>query len=156
MFNGNFNKNMFNKEFENYKKEQQEKSGYNLVKYKDPEVNISYKNKDSIMVLGKGKIDNFTGESGGLNYTDYKDAYTNSCLIDTNSINLRKRSKSILDKKAERKNISYQMSEKDIKLQELKRIKEEKEEQERISRLKQYEEKAFNNYNEVHKRLLGR
>ena len=99
---------------------------------------------------------NFTGESGGLNYTDYKDAYTNSCLIDINSINLRKRSKSLLDKKAERKNISYQMSEQDIKLQELKRIKEEKEEQERIARLKQYEEKAFNNYNEIHKRLLGR
>jgi len=156
MFSGNFNKNMFNKEFENYKREQQEKTGSNLVKYEEPKVDISYKNKDSIMVLGKGKIDNFTGESGGLNYTDYKDAYTNSCLIDTKSINLRKRSKSILDKEAERKNISYQMSEQDIQLQELKRIKEEKEEQERIARLKQYEEKAFNNYNEVHKRLLGR
>ena len=108
------------------------------------------------MVLGKGEIDNFTGETGGLNYTDYKDAYTNTCLIDTNSINLRKRSKSILDKEAERKNISYQMSKQDIKSEELKRIKDEKEEQERINRLKQYEKTAFNNYNEVHKRLLGR
>ena len=90
MFNGNFNKNMFNREFENYKKEQQEKLGSKLVKYQEPEVDISYKNKDSIMVLGKGKIENFTGESGGLNYTDYKDAYTNSCLIDTKSVSLSK------------------------------------------------------------------
>jgi curved DNA-binding protein CbpA len=156
MFNGNFNKNMFNREFENYKKEQQERLGSNLVKYQEPEVDISYKNKDSIMVLGKGKIENFSGESGGLNYTDYKDAYTNSCLIDTKTVSIRKRTKSVLDKEAERKNISYQMTEKDMKLQELKRIKGEKEENERIMRLKQFEERAFNNYNEVHKRLLGR
>ena len=155
MFNGNFNKNMFNREFDNYKKEQQQNLGSKLVKYEEPRVDISYKNKDSIMVLGKGKIDDFTGESGGLNYTDYKDAYTNSCLIDIKSVSI-KRSKSVLDKEAERKKISYQMSEKDMKVQELKRIKEEKEEQERIMRLKQFEERAFNNYNEVHKRLLGR
>ena len=91
MFNGNFNKNMFNREFDNYKKEQQQKLGSKLVKYQEPQVDISYKNKDSIMVLGKGKIDNFTGESGGLNYTDYKDAYTNSCLIDIKSVSINKR-----------------------------------------------------------------
>ena len=43
MFNGNFNKNMFNKEFNNYKKEQQQKLGKNLVKYEEPKIDISYK-----------------------------------------------------------------------------------------------------------------
>ena len=50
------------------------------------------------MVLGKGNITDFSGESdGGLNYRDYKDAFTNSCLIDTSSISMRGRAKNIND-----------------------------------------------------------
>jgi curved DNA-binding protein CbpA len=75
MFNGNFNKNMFNNEFEKYKKEQQKQTGSQLTKYDEPQVDISFKGKDSLMVLGKGNISDFSGESnGGLNYRDYKDA----------------------------------------------------------------------------------
>ena len=125
LFNGNFNKNMFNNEFDKYKKEQQAKLDKSIINYEEPNINISYKNKDSIMFLGKCKIDNFSGEAGGLLFTDYKDAYTNSCLIDINSIKISGKSKTLLDKKAERKNISYQMSEKDIQKQEIKRLKEE-------------------------------
>ena len=39
---------MFNHEFEKYKREQQKKNGSQLVKYENPEVNISYKGKKII------------------------------------------------------------------------------------------------------------
>ena len=54
-----------------------------LVKYDNPEVDISCKGKHSLTVLGQEKISDFSGDtSSGLGFRDYKDAYTNSCLID--------------------------------------------------------------------------
>ena len=38
------------------------------------------------MVLGQGKVDDFSGESGGLSYRDYKDAYTNTYLVDESKV----------------------------------------------------------------------
>ena len=157
LFDGNFNKNMFNREFEKYKSEQQQKMGSKIVKYDEPQVDISFKGKDSLMVLGKGDITDFSGESdGGLNYRDYKDAFTNSCLIDTSSISTRGRAKNINDMESSRSNISYQMSQEDQKKYALKKQKEEQEEQNRIQRLQQFEEKAFNTYDRIHQRMLGR
>jgi len=157
LFDGNFNKNMFNREFEKYKSEQQQKMGSKIVRYDEPQVDISFKGKDSLMVLGKGNITDFSGESdGGLNYRDYKDAFTNSCLIDTSSISMRGRAKNINDMESSRSNISYQMSQEDQKKYALKKQKEEQEEQNRIQRLQQFEEKAFNTYDRIHQRMLGR
>jgi len=156
MFNGNFNKNMFNSEFEKYKKEQQRNMGSQVVKYDEPQVDISFKGKDSLMTLGKGNIDDFSGESNGLNYRDYKDAFTNSCLIDTSSTDTRGRPRNINDMESSRTNISYQMSHEDQQQYQLKKQKEEQEEQQRQQRLQHYEEKAFNSYDQIHKRMLGR
>lgn len=55
-----------------------------------------------------------------------------------------------------RSNISYQMSQEDQKKYALKKQKEEQEEQNRIQRLQQFEEKAFNTYDRIHQRMLGR
>jgi len=158
MFNGNFNKNMFNNEFEKYKKEQQKQMGSQLTKYDEPQVDISFKGKDSLMVLGKGNISDFSGESsGGLNYRDYKDAFTNSCLIDVNSsTDTRGRPRNINDMESSRSDISYQMSHEDQQRYQLKKQKEEQQEQHRLQRLQEYEEKAFNSYDMIHQRMLGR
>ena len=79
IFNGNFNKERFEEEFQKEKQRQQERISSELVKYDEPKVDISYKGKDSIMVLGEGNIKDFSGESsGGLVYRDYKDVYTNT------------------------------------------------------------------------------
>ena len=158
MFNGNFNKNMFNNEFEKYKKEQQKQMGSQLTKYDGPQVDISFKGKDSLMVLGKGNISDFSGESsGGLNYRDYKDAFTNSCLIDVNSsTDTRGRPRNINDMESSRSDISYQMSHEDQQRYQLKKQKEEQQEQHRLQRLQEYEEKAFNSYDMIHQRMLGR
>ena len=37
---------MFNREFEKYKSEQQQKMGSKIVKYDEPRVDISFKGKD--------------------------------------------------------------------------------------------------------------
>ena len=157
LFNGNFNKNMFNHEFEKYKRDQQKKNGSQLVKYENPEVNISYKGKDSLSVLGQNKVSDFSGDTGsGLNYRDYRDAFTNSCLIDTRQFKDNGRPRDINAMESSRTNISYEMSEQDQKSYMLQQLREKKEEEQRIQRLQQYENKAFNTYDKIHQRLLNR
>ena len=79
MFNKSFNKDLFNHEFEKYKVTQQKKIGGELVNYEEPQVDISMRGKDSLMVLGQEKVSDFSGTSaGGLTFRDYKDAFTNS------------------------------------------------------------------------------
>ena len=157
MFDGNFNKNMFNREFEKYKMEQSKKMGTQMVKYSEPQVDISYKGKSQIMTLGQGKIDNFSGESGnGLAYRDYKDAFTNSCLIDTRQVNTRERPRNIDDAEYQRSKISYQLSPEDQRRQALQKQVQEQEEQQRLLRLQANDQRAFGAYDKIHRRMLGR
>ena len=156
IFNGNFNKERFEEEFQKEKQKQQERISSELVKYDEPKVDISYKGKDSIMVLGEGNIKDFSGESsGGLVYRDYKDAYTNTLLIDVNTVDTKGRARSIGEQKASRSKVSYQLSEDDQRKESLRSKEEEKAEEMRLQRLKDFEEKSFQTYDRIHQRLLG-
>ena len=86
----------------------------------------------SILVLGKEKVTSYTGESNGLHYRDLKEAYTESTLIDVNSVDTGKRSDNIQCMERERSNVRFQMSEDDMKLQALRQQKSERDEAERI------------------------
>jgi len=157
LFDGKFNKNLFNHEFEKYKKDQQRKSGSQLVKYDNPNVDISFRGKDSLSVLGQNKVNDFSGDTGaGLGFRDYKDAFTNSCLIDTGAFKDSGRPRDINSMEASRSNISYQMSEQDQKQLLLQQMREKKEEEQRIQRLQQFEQQAFSTYDKIHQRLLNR
>lgn len=156
LFKGGFNEDKFNNAFLK-EKQKQSKNSQSIVKYTDPKVDISYRGKDSIVLLGQDKIDDFSGESSsGLAYRDYKDAYTNSCLIDINSVDISKRSRNMKERSLERKKISYTMSEEDLKKQELFELKEKQREEERIRRLNKSDQQAFNTYDAIHKRMLGK
>uniref|UniRef100_A0A6C0C4H6 J domain-containing protein n=1 Tax=viral metagenome TaxID=1070528 RepID=A0A6C0C4H6_9ZZZZ len=156
MFNKSFNKDLFNHEFDKYKVQQQKKMGSQVIKYDEPQVDISMRGKDSLMVLGQNNVADFSGTSeGGLNFRDYKDAFTNSCLIDTGSMNISNRSNSIQDVERSRSNISYQMSEQDLRKQHLSKSRQEQEEQDRIHRLNQQDNRAFTMYDKIHSRLIG-
>jgi len=48
------------------------------------------------------------------------------------------------------------MSHEDQQRYQLKKQKEEQQEQHRLQRLQEYEEKAFNSYDMIHQRMLGR
>tara|TARA_Y100000590_G_scaffold4652_1_gene6238 strand:- start:693 stop:1706 length:1014 start_codon:yes stop_codon:yes gene_type:complete len=154
--NPSLTKDNFNREFSKIKKKQLKKKGRNVVKYQAPMEDISYKNKSSIMILGQGKVDDFSGESGGLAYRDYKDAYTNTYLVDEGGNLDPSRPKDLKETQKQRENISYEMDEKEQQIYALQKIKEEKEERLRLERLDNYEKKAFNIYDQVHQRMIGR
>ena len=156
MFNKSFNKDLFNHEFEKYKKQQQKQTGSQLVQYDEPQVDISMRGKDSLMVLGQNNVSDFSGMSeGGLNFRDYKDAFTNSCLIDTGSMDISNRDNSIQGVERSRSNISYKLSERDIRKQQMMKNMAEQEEQDRIHRLNQQDNRAFTMYDKIHSRLIG-
>jgi curved DNA-binding protein CbpA len=157
MFNKSFNKDLFNSEFSKYKAQQQKQLGTQVVQYDEPQVDISMKGKDSLMILGQNNISNFSGQSsGGLTFRDYKDAFTNSCLIDESSVNISDRANNIHAIKSSRSNISYKMSPEDLRKQEMIKIKMEQEEQKRLQRLTNRDNQAFSTYERIHDRMLQR
>ena len=154
MFQGNFNKDMFNHEFEKYKQEQKQAQGQQLIQY-EPEVRLSMKNQDSLVTLGQGKVTNFSGEVGNLGFTDYKAAFTvDSTLIDTGSVDINKRANSIKGVERERSNISYQMSAEDQQRAAYQEALQQKEERARIQRLQVYDQQSEDTYTKVHQLLL--
>ena len=155
LFQNGFNKDMFNATFEQYKKEQSQKTGNQLVQYKEPEVRISMQNQDSLMTLGQGKVTNFGGTTDNLSFTDYKQAFTDgSMLIDTSSVNISDRSGSMNQIKAQRSNVSYTMNQQDEQRFALQKMEEQKAEQNRIQRLQVYDQKQGQAYEKIHSMLL--
>ena len=131
------------------------KNKHELQKYSEPEELVSMSNRDSIMILGKERVKSYTGESNGLHYRDLKEAYTESTLIDVNSVDTTKRSNNIQCMERERSRVRFQMSEEDMKLQALRQQKSELDEAERIKHLKQRDEQIGVHYERVHQRLMG-
>ena len=156
MFNKSFNKDLFNSEFDKYKEQQRKQMGTQITTYDEPQEDISMKGKDSLMLLGQNVVSDFSGASeGGLNFRDYRDAFTNSCLIDTGSMDLGGRDNNIQAVERSRSNISYKMSEQDLRKQQMNKIKIEQEEQHRINRLNRQDNRAFATYEQIHSRLIG-
>ena len=147
-----FNKTKFHNEFMKQKKK---KTRNQLQKYVEPEELVSMSNRDSIMILGKEKVSSYSGESNGLAYRDLREAYTESTLIDTGSVDLSKRKNNIMEYKTERKNVSHQMSESDIRNQVMREEEEKREEVARLDRIKNRDTQISNHYEMMHQRLVG-
>jgi len=155
MFQGQFNKDMFNHEFEKYKQEKRKQMGSQIVQYEEPETRISMKNQDSLVTLGQGKITNFSGEANGLGFTDYKAAFTtDSTLIDAASVDIRGRAKSVKGFERDRSNISYTMSVEDQQRAAYQEALKQKQERARIQRLQVYDQKHGQAYEKIHSMLL--
>jgi len=154
MFQGNFNKDMFNHEFEKYKQEQQQKQGSQVVQYEEPQERLSMKNQDSLVTLGQGKVSNFSGEVGNLGFSDYKAAFTTDATVNTGEVDLSQRSNSIKGVERERSNISYQLSHEDQQRIAYQEALQQKEERSRVQRLQVYDQESEDTYHKVHKLLL--
>ena len=155
LFQNGFNKDMFNSTFEQYKKEKSNQNQNQLVKYQEPEVKISMSNQDSLMTLGQGKVSDFGGSTDNLFYTDYKQAFTDgSTLIDTSTVDLKGRSNSINGIKAQRSNISYQMSPEDQQRFAIQQMEEQEQEKQRLQRLNVYDQQHEQTYEKIHSMLL--
>ena len=146
------NKDNFNEQFQKLKSKN---VGRQLQQYKEPEELVSMSNSDSILVLGKEKVKSYTGESNGLAYRDLREAYTDSTLIDTNSVDISKRKTSIGEYKSQRKNVKHQMSESDIRKRVLREEQEKRDEVARLSRIQNRDKEIGTHYEMMHQRLMG-
>jgi curved DNA-binding protein CbpA len=155
LFQGEFNKDMFNHEFEKYKHDQKQKLGNQIVHYEEPQERLSMKNQDSLVTLGQDKVTNFSGETNGLGFSDYKAAFTtDTTLIDTGSVDLNSRATSIKGVEHERTNISYQMTSEDQQKSAYQEALRQKEERRRVQRLQVYDQQGEDMYHKVHQMLL--
>ena len=120
LYTDNFNRDLFNKEFVKYKKESNKSK--EIVKYREPNVGISFKKSDSIMTLGQGNIDDYS-ISGA---SDYKMAFENNFLIDTDEFGRTQNFKNMNDIENNRSNISYTPSNEELLYIQNKELLEKK------------------------------
>ena len=108
--------------------------------------------------LGLDDIDSFSkseGDSKGIEFTDYKDAYTkDSKLIDPNTISIN-RPETIGKYKNERENISYTMTQEQQEQEKLKNKQLEEAEFNRMERVNMFDEMASQQYDKINKFMLG-
>lgn len=156
IFSDKFNLNVFNSVFDQVKTEQTSTA---IQKSNNgPNALISKSRTVGYTTLGVGDIDNFgkdTAKKDDLNYTDLKEAYTATHLINPNSGQYRKDFKNIEELKRDRAGISYTPDEIELRRQALEKIKEKTNEEKRVNRLRTYDQVVGEHYNKVHNKLLG-
>ena len=146
--NNSLTKGNFNNMFEN-----NVKVSDSVVQYRNPK-ELFMNNENNCEELGVDKIDNYTGNTKSINYTDYKEAHTTSRLIDTNANN-RESYNSVNDIKAARSNIKEQTAEEIMEI-ELEKSRELEREEKRIFNVRNNDTTHFENYNKIHNIMLSR
>ena len=144
---GKFNRHNFNSAFD----KRAPKNTGEIVEYKVPQPLYSSNNINHTE-LGEDNIKNFSGKSGNINYTDYKQAHTTSRLVDSNKVN-RRNYNSINQLENERSNITP-LTETEVRDLELdSRYRNESDE---INRRRQTERdnRAFEQYERLNQRML--
>lgn len=156
--NTKFNNQTFNKIFLNNVPAPTVKS--DIIKYKDPEPLILAKTIN-YTEIGAKKPDDYSispekNNNNNLVYTDYKKAYTNTRLIDEETMNSSiKNFKNVEDyQKYRLAKFNKKLSDKEIKYFEEKKLKEEREEYERLERIKENNLKIKLNFDKANKLLL--
>lgn len=150
---GKFTLTAFNQQFNEQKVEQSK----HLVKYKEPEPLFTGK-KIQFTELGVDNVDDFSGDNmskKNLNYMDLKLAHTTSKIVDPSTVKERRQYNTVGDVEADRANISYAMSEKDMRYyQEKKRLEELKEKQ-RLASLTAYDTQTALHHERLNRLMLG-
>jgi len=152
---GEFTQNKFNSAFDNYKDTISKSKKSTSMSIGEPDELISYKNQDSLSILGRGKVKNYSGSVNGLGYRDLKDAFENSTLINTNKINISNRETNIMHYEKGRDNISHNMNETDLLRYKQQVTKNNKKENRRLNRLQREDIKIQDTYNSIHQRMLN-
>lgn len=143
IFGNKFNLNVFNSTFDTSIKRPKNQ----IVKYKNPQAMDSFDGKSGL--LGVDRIDNF----GGNGFSDYKEAHTQSRLIDSESLNERKTFKSVEELETHRKNMVP------LTMAELREIESEKKKKEadeikRQETVTQHDDREFQIYEKMNQRMI--
>ena len=125
-----------------------------MIVYKEPEALPSSSKSLKYTELGVGKVKDFSSSTNNLDCTDYKAAHSMNRLADPRMMNNRRNFNSIDDVQADRSNISYQMSEEDLRKQAIKQKKERIREIRRQERQTQMDIQSQKNFERVNKLLL--
>lgn len=155
IFSDKFNLNVFNTVFEQMKTEQ---TSTQIEKRHDPSALVSKSNRIGFTELGGGDINNFgkdTVKRHDLNFSDLREAYTKTHLINPNAGGYRKDYKNIEELKKDRANISFTPDKAELRRQEMERVREREMEDRRIRRLKAYDNVVEEHHKSVHSQLLG-
>jgi curved DNA-binding protein CbpA len=145
LFSDKFNINIFNTVFSDKSKKQSNQ----IIKYEVPMALNSGKLKSSD--LGINNIDNFSGDSNNLSFTDYKEAYTN-CFIDPQMVNYKKY-KDVNELKQSRSKIKKYSQEELDSVMRRKKLEEEKEEDRKVN-LRQQDNISFEKYRKIHNMFI--
>lgn len=137
--NTNINKDNFNRIFDS-----NVKMSNDIVKYENPR-SLFMNEENNVQELGKDKIDNYSGKTKTMQYTDFKEAHTTTRLVDPNA--KYKEYKNIGELEKARANIT------DFTEDELKKL-EAREEIERLSEHKRLE--SLKRYDAIHARNFDR
>jgi curved DNA-binding protein CbpA len=146
LFSKKFNLNIFNTVFEN----ENNNMTTDIVEYKEPSALNSGGN--SCVILGQDKVNNFSGSSA-VDYTDYKQAFTTTRLVNPNTVQ-RQNFKNIDDIKNARSSIQ-KFTPDELRELEYKKQTEQQNEEDRQYRLTKNDQKVFDNYNKVHGMFLN-
>ena len=154
IFGNNFNKDIFNSQFDNIKKTK--KHSYDIIEYNEPNELESSLNTLNQSFLGIDKIDDFgsVNNCNGLSYTDYKKAHVDeTLLIDVNKVKY-KTYNSIDQLENDRSKISYNASIEDKKRYEYMERKRMEDDNIRIQKQKEYDDMIQNRYNKINQKLI--
>jgi curved DNA-binding protein CbpA len=157
IFSDKFNINIFNTVFDQIKETHGE-AKTQIENIKDPTALMSKSNNINFTELGGGDINNFgkpTIERKDLNFSDLREAYTKTHLINPNEGSFRKDYQNIDELKKDRANISFTPDKTELRRQEMERVIQRESEDKRQRRLKTYDGVVEQHYTKVHKQLLG-
>lgn len=150
----NFTNKRFNNEFNKYKSVINSGKSRSLTETEPKEL-LSLKNQDSLTILGRGKVKNYSGSVNGLGYRDLKDAYENPVLINVNDVDISNRDTDVMYYEKNRENISYEMNESELNRYNKEFLLQQKNEEKRLNRLKKDDTIAGRHHEFLHQRLLG-
>ena len=154
MFNGKFNKTMFDSVFAEEKNRQEEKYGNSqIIKHEGPQ-SLNSNENGQIVEVGQGEIEDFSGSANNLQYRDYRDAFTRSCLISDTAVDPRQEYKSVQHYQADRGNISFELSPEEGRRQEYLENKRKKQEHRRREITRQRDQTYEQQYNKINSLLL--
>jgi len=155
LFNGNFNKNLFHNVFNEHKQKNDKIGGKQIMQYEEPQALNS--GGHQLQVLGKGKTTDFSSSEvlgSGVKYRDYKDAYTNSTLIDIASVDIGNRAGDIKSYQSQRSNVSHQMNSEEERQWKRRERDKERLEEKRLRNLQRDDTRITDHYERVHKLLI--
>lgn len=121
-----------------------------IQKYRDPQT-LFMDNYNNCSELGVDKVDNYTGETKTIKFTDYKEAHTTSKLIDTNT--KFKQYRNISELESARSNIK-DFTEEELEYYKQKQENDEINEKKRLEKQNHIDNLHFQNYERLNKLML--